>query len=94
MKPMEQEKLNRLLAFLADEKKYVFLDSVRIDSESYKSALFLEPVGRLDFYQGDDTKLGIVEQVLSRKELQLAEAIFCRNSVGDVVQVRLAEEIL
>lgn len=54
MKPLEQEKLKRLLAFLADEKDYVFLDTVRVDSENHRSVLFLQPMERLDFYPGDD----------------------------------------
>lgn len=54
MKPLEQEKLKRLLAFLADEKEYVFLDTVRVDSENHRSVLFLQPMELLDFYPGDD----------------------------------------
>ncbi len=54
MKPLTQHKLNRLLALLAKEKEYVFLDTVRIDSENHKSLLFLHPSERLDFYAGDD----------------------------------------
>ena len=54
MKPLEQKKFKRLLAFLADEKEYVFLDTVRVDNENHKSVLFLQPMERLDFFQGDD----------------------------------------
>ncbi len=54
MKPLKQHTLNKLLASLADEKEYVFLDNVRIDSENHKSVLFLHPSERLDFYDGDD----------------------------------------
>ncbi len=54
MTPLKQHKLDKLLASLADEKEYVFLDSVRSDSENHQSVLFLHPSERLDFYAGDD----------------------------------------
>ena len=54
MKPLKKKKLNKLLASLADEKEYVFLDSVRVDAENHRSILFLHPEERLEFYAGDN----------------------------------------
>jgi len=54
MNPLKPQKLNKLLASLADEKEYVFLDSVRVDGDNHKSVLFLRPLERLDFYVGED----------------------------------------
>lgn len=54
MKPLKQENLHKLLTSLANESEYVFLDTVRVDSENHKSVLFLRPLERLDFYAGDD----------------------------------------
>ncbi|RUM44569.1 MAG: aminodeoxychorismate synthase component I, partial [Desulfocapsa sp.] len=68
MKPLKKKKLNRLLASLADEKEYVFLDNVRGDDESQRSILFLRTEERLDFYAGDspDNFLKSLEQELKK----------------------------
>ncbi|MEA3469635.1 MAG: aminodeoxychorismate synthase component I [Thermodesulfobacteriota bacterium] len=54
MRPLKQTELNALLGALQHEDEYVFLDTVRSDTENTKSFLFLQPEKRLDFLPGDD----------------------------------------
>ncbi len=51
---MKHKQLNSLLSELKNESQYVFLDTVRSDSENNYSFLFLKPQGRLEFFAGDD----------------------------------------
>ena len=54
MKSLKQKQLNSLLSELENKSEYVFLDTVRSDSENNYSLLFLKPQGRLEFFPGDD----------------------------------------
>lgn len=54
MRPLKQKQVDALLASLQNEKEYVFLDTVRSDSENRHSYLFTEPQSRLDFFPGED----------------------------------------
>ncbi len=54
MKPITNNKLSQLLRFLSGRKDFVFLDTAKADSENTCSYLFLDPVARLKYYQGQD----------------------------------------
>ncbi len=66
MRPLTEKQIDSLLAFLHNEKDYVFLDSVRCDRENSKSFLFLRPLKRIEFFAGDDLRafVGEMEQML------------------------------
>ena len=54
MKAITNNLLTRLLDFLSTCEEFVFLDTAKPDEENTSSMLFLDPVHRLKFRQGDD----------------------------------------
>jgi para-aminobenzoate synthetase / 4-amino-4-deoxychorismate lyase len=54
MKPITNNKLTRLLDVLSGYEYFVFLDTAKPDAENAASLLFLDPVHRLQYRQGED----------------------------------------
>ena len=52
--PLSQDQLNNLLAYLAGQDDFVFLETTRITSEDHRSWLFLHPEAHLRCRVGDD----------------------------------------
>ncbi len=54
MKTITNNILNNLLHFLSETENFVFLDTSKPDTLNKRSLLFLNPVDRLQYHQGDD----------------------------------------
>ena len=54
MKIITNNTLTHLLNFLSTREEFVFLDTAKPDEENTSSMLFLNPLHRLRFHQGDD----------------------------------------
>ena len=73
MKTITNNTLTRLLNFLSTREEFVFLDTAKPDTENTRSMLFLDPVHRLSFHQGEDVD-GFLDKitVLQKDGLYLA----------------------
>jgi para-aminobenzoate synthetase / 4-amino-4-deoxychorismate lyase len=54
MKTFTNNRLTGLLDFLSGNEQFVFLDTAKLDQENTTSMLFLDPLQRLQYHQGDD----------------------------------------
>ncbi len=67
MKGFPKTDLEAILAFLAEQDDFVFLDTSRPDQENYRSFLFVDSLTRLQYRIGDEAEafLGVLEGWLS-----------------------------
>ena len=54
MKTITNNRLTGLLDFLSGNEQFVFLDTAKPDQENTTSMLFLDPLQRIQYHQGDD----------------------------------------
>ncbi len=54
MKTIRKNTLNRLLQFLSTRERFVFLDTSKPIEDNKRSLLFLDPIERLQYFEGDD----------------------------------------
>ena len=74
---LDETDLDGLLAFLAKQEEFVFLDTSRPDTENNKSYLFLNPVDRLVCRGGDD-----LEDYLEALQQRVTEGFYLAGWVG------------
>ncbi len=56
METIKKKLFNRLLQFLSNEEQFVFLDTSKPVGDNNKSLLFLRPVERIQYREGEDEK--------------------------------------
>jgi para-aminobenzoate synthetase/4-amino-4-deoxychorismate lyase len=77
MQTMTGRTLDRTLHFLSTQEEFVFLDTAKPDSENTVSLLFLEPVQRLRYYEGEEA-----DEFLKKIQILQQEGYYIAGWIG------------